>query len=342
MIKKFKIGDKIIGKKIFIIAEMACAHGGKFNYAKKIIDAAARSNADAIQFEVYEPDLTCIPGTSENKELRQVYFDKKQWLSLFSYAKRKKLKVFSFCYDLDALIFSIKSKVDCIKVNSSDLLNIDFLDTLVKTKIPFTLGTGSSKLEEIKFSINYLKKRNKHNFIIMHGVQNFPTKILNERINKVSFIEKKFKNFVGYANHTAGNLDEAKFIDLIAIGAGAKVLEKHIIINRKDKHFDYFSSLEPKEFKNYVSFMRKGQSAFDTYNGFEITKSDIKYRIFQKKSIVLSKDVKKGDKLSRENICFIRNMTEEGIAPNKYKKVKKKYFKKNFKKFSVLKYSMLK
>ena len=62
---------------------------------KKIIDAAARSNADAIQFEVYEPDLTCIPGTNENKELRQVYFNKKQWLSLFSYAKRKKLKVFS-------------------------------------------------------------------------------------------------------------------------------------------------------------------------------------------------------------------------------------------------------
>ena len=76
----------------------------------------------------------CIPGTSENKELRQVYFSKEQWLTLFAHARRKKLKVFSFCYDLDALNFSIMSKVDCIKVNSSDLLNIDFLDTLTKPK----------------------------------------------------------------------------------------------------------------------------------------------------------------------------------------------------------------
>ena len=78
--------------------------------------------------------------------------------------------------------------------------------------------------------------------------------------------------------------------------------------------------------------MRKGQSAFDTYSGFEITKSDIKYRIFQKKSIVLSKNVKKGNKLSKENICFIRNMVTEGLAPNKFSKVKNRSFKKNFKK----------
>ena len=82
MMQTIKIGGKTIGDKIFIIAEMACAHGGKLNYAKKIIDAAARSNADAIQFEIYEPDLTCIPGTGEHKELRQVYFSKEQWLTL--------------------------------------------------------------------------------------------------------------------------------------------------------------------------------------------------------------------------------------------------------------------
>ena len=67
MKKKVKFGNFEIGKKIFIIAEMACAHGGKLKYAKKIIDAAKKSKANAIQFEIYNPDLTCIPGTSENK-----------------------------------------------------------------------------------------------------------------------------------------------------------------------------------------------------------------------------------------------------------------------------------
>ena len=122
----------------------------------------------------------------------------------------------------------------------------------------------------------------------MHGVQNFPTKIENERVNKVSILKKNFNCIVGYANHTSGDLEEANLLiywQLVLV----KVLEKHIIINRKDKHFDYFSSLEPQEFKKYVQIIKKGQSAFDTYKGFEITNSDIKYRIFQKKKYCIIK-----------------------------------------------------
>ena len=291
MKKKVKFGNFEIGKKIFIIAEMACAHGGKLKYAKKIIDAAKKSKANAIQFEIYNPDLTCIPGTSENKELWQVYFSYSEWKELIKYAQKKKILVLAFCYDLEALKFSIKNKVDGIKVNSSDLSNIDFLSLLSKSSISFTLGTGSSTLKEIEKSVKFLHNRNKRNFVLMHGVQNFPTHLKNERINKIKILHKQFDCFVGYANHTAGSQKVSNYIDLVAIGAGAKVLEKHIIINRKDKHFDYFSSLEPKEFKDYVENIRKAEDAFNTYKNFEITKSDKIYRIFQKKSIVISKNV---------------------------------------------------
>ena len=165
--------------------------GEVFLKAKKIIDAAKNANADAIQLEIYEPDETCIPGTEENKELRQVYFTKSQWKKLFRYAKKKNLNIISFCYDLSSLLFSIKNDVDAIKVNSSDLLNLDFLDYLPKINKPITLGTGSSKIDEIKKSIRYMYKKNKNiKLIIMHGVQNFPTDIKNERINKIEILRR--------------------------------------------------------------------------------------------------------------------------------------------------------
>ena len=83
--KDFKIGKiPIHSNRVFIIAEMACAHGGSISKAKKIIDAAKNAKADAIQLEIYEPDETCVPGTEENKELRQVYFTRPQWKKLFN------------------------------------------------------------------------------------------------------------------------------------------------------------------------------------------------------------------------------------------------------------------
>ena len=340
---KFKIGKtSIVSGKVFIIAEMACAHGGSLIKARKIIDAAKDAKADAIQLEIYTPDETCIPGTEENKELRQVYFSRAEWIGLFKYARKKKLNIISFCYDFGSLLFSIKNNVDAIKVNSSDLLNLDFLNYLPRIKIPITLGTGSSKITEIKKAVNYLYKKNKNiKLILMHGGQNFPTDIRNERINKLDILRNIFKCNIGYANHTAGHTKIAKYIDLIAIGKSISVLEKHITVKRSLRDFDYYSSLEPREFKEYVKSIRTAEDANNYYKGFEITDSDRKYRIFQKKSIVISKKVSKGQKITKKNILFIRNMVVEGMPPINYLKIKNLIFKKDLPKFTVLKKSHL-
>lgn len=340
---KFKIGKISIGSgKVFIIAEMACAHGGSLIKARKIIDAAKEAKADAIQLEIYTPDETCIPGTEENKELRQVYFTRAEWIGLFNYARKKKINIISFCYDFGSLLFSIKNKVDAIKVNSSDLLNLDFLNYLPRIKIPITLGTGSSKVTEIKKAVNYLYKKNKNiKLILMHGVQNFPTDIRNERINKLDILKNIFKCNIGYANHTAGHTKIAKYIDLIAIGKSVSLLEKHITVKRSLRDFDYFSSLEPREFRDYVKTIRTAEEANKYYKGFELTDSDKKYRIFQKKSIVTSKKVNKNQKISKKNILFIRNMVEEGMPPIHYLNIKNLKYKQDLPKFTVLKKSHL-
>ena len=342
-LKNFKIGNFSINEyKTFIIAEMACAHGGSFTKAKKIIDAAVKANANAVQFEIFDPDTCCLPGTDENKELHSVNFTKKQWDILLEYSKKKKIIRSIFAYDLNSLKYAIKKKVELIKFNSSDLLNIDMLNEISKTNIPLTLGTGSSNLNEINLALKFLYKKNKKiKIILMHGVQNFPTSPKNERINKIDDLKKVFNCNVGYANHTAGENFSSSFIDLAAIGKGLSIFEKHITLRRADKEFDYFSSLEPKEFKEYVKNIRFAEKVLFNGDGFKYTKSDKQYRIFQKKTIVASKEIKKGEKFSRENLIFIRNMEKEGIQPIFLNKIINRRAKKKIKKFETLKLNYL-
>ena len=338
LIQSFKIGNKSISpKRIFIIAEMACAHGGFFYKAKKIIDAAKSAQADAIQFEIFDPDTCCIPGTDENLELHDANFTLVQWEKLLNYAKKKKIIRSVFAYDLKSLKFAVEKKVEMIKFNSSDLLNIDMLNFISKTNLPLSLGTGSSTIDEIQSAINFLYKKNKKmKIIIMHGVQNFPTSPKNERANKLDILKKRFNCHVGYANHTAGGSLFSTFVDVIAVGKNISVLEKHITLDRSKKEYDYFSSLEPKEFKQYVKNVRFSEIVNSNNFDFNLTKSDKKYRIFQKKSIVASKDIYKNEKFSEKNLIFIRNMKKEGLSPINFNKIKGKKAKKMIKKFDVI------
>lgn len=342
-LNNFKIGNfKINKNKTFIIAEMACAHGGSFLKAKKIIDAAVKAKANAIQFEIFDPDTCCIPGTDENKELHSVNFTLNQWDKLLSYSKKKKIIRSIFAYDLNSLKYAIKKKVELVKFNSSDLLNLDMLNEISKTDLPLTLGTGSSNLKEINLALKHLYKKNKKiKIIIMHGVQNFPTTPKNERISKIDTLKKTFKCNVGYANHTSGENFSSSFIDLAAIGKGISVFEKHITLRRSDREFDYFSSLEPKEFEKYVKNIRFAETVLLNNEGFKYTKSDKKYRIFQKKTIVASQEIKIGERLSRKNLIFIRNMKKEGIQPIYISKLINKKAKKKIRKYETIKFSQI-
>ena len=134
----------------------------------------------------------------------------------------------------------------------------------------------------------------------MHGVQNFPTSPKNERVNKLDILKKKFNCHVGYANHTAGESSFSSFVDILAVGKNLSVLEKHITLDRSKKEYDYFSSLEPKEFKQYVKNIIFSEIVNSNNFGFNLTKSDRKYRIFQKKSIVASKDIYKNENFLRK------------------------------------------
>jgi sialic acid synthase SpsE len=120
------------------------------------------------------------------------------------------------------------------------------------------------------------------------------------------------------ADHTAGHTDLAKIIDLVALGAGACVLEKHITWDRSEKGIDHESALEPEELKRYVALIREAQVVLGDGDVTQLIEPDEKYRLFQKKTVVAAKDISADEIITREKVRFLRNMRVPGLPPTSF------------------------
>ncbi|MGD1842028.1 MAG: N-acetylneuraminate synthase family protein [Thermonemataceae bacterium] len=308
-------------KPIYIIAEMACAHDGDFEKAKKIIDAAVVAKADAVQLQFFVADHVVTPHHNVYDVLKKIEFNHQQWEALFQYGKDKDIDVWACTYDTSSLALAVKLGVDGIKINSSDLSHPAILKGVCQAGIPFTLGTGASTMEEIVRAVQLIEQNGAlENVILMHGVQNFPTAIEDLNIARIKLLQNVFNLPVGYADHTDASNPFAQTVDLLAVSHNIVLLEKHITLDRAEKGIDYQAALEPLEWIDYVKRVRFAEKALGAPLLQPLTESDLNYRTFQKKSIVANKALAAGVEIKKEDIIFIRN-AENGLSPSQVHKV---------------------
>ena len=322
-----------INNQIYLIAEMACAHDGEFAKVKKIIDASVQAKADAIQLQFFSSDHVVTPNHEVFPILKKIEFQVPQWKELFQYAKTQAIDVWVCAYDLPSLDLAIELKADGIKVNSSDLSNPDLLQKLAQSGIKFTLGTGASTMEEIANALHLIDQNGDlAQVTLMHGVQNFPTAIENLNISRIKLLQNTFGLPVGYADHTDASSDFSKYVDLIAVGMDIALIEKHITLDRSEKGIDYQAALEPQEWIHFVERIRLAEQALGSKFIKTLSESDLKYRKFQKKSMVAAEDLKSGATLQKEHLLFIRN-AEPGMPPSDLEQVLGKTLKTDLQKF---------
>lgn len=320
--KEFRIGSRLIGKgeRAYVIAEMACAHNGNFDDVKALIKASHEAGADATQLQFFNMGHVVTPTNDLYSTLEGIAFSEEEWTQLNDYARSLGIDVWACTYDVPSAELAIKLKVDGIKLNSADLSNPEVVKIVAASGIPFTLGTGASTLDEIGAGLKTAIENGAHSIILMHGVQNFPTQIEDLNISRLQLLRDEFDIPVGYHDHVDGEDPFGKMVDLIAVGLGANVIEKHIALDRSKKGLDYQAALEPDEFKSLVSNLKKAHIAYGDKAPKPFTESELKYRKFQKKSIIAHKDLKKGDTLKREDVFFSRN-NEVGIPPTSFPKM---------------------
>ena len=252
--------------RVFFVAEAGVNHNGSIKIAKKLIDIASESGADAVKFQTFKVEelltknaksmkhqLRSNKKISQYEMLKKLELTEKQHLILQNYSKKKKIIFFSTAFDNKSLFFLKKIKIPIFKVPSSELNNIPYLKILGSFNKPIILSTGMSYEKEVKEAIDVLQKNgtSKNKIILLHCTSQYPSSFNDLNLNVIKTLKKSFNCRVGYSDHSHGFL-----APIASVALGSKVVEKHFTISRKMKGPDHISSLEPKELRYVIRLIR--------------------------------------------------------------------------------------
>ena len=315
-----KIGSKKIGASnpVFIIAEAGVNHNNKLSLALKMVDLASKSGADAIKFQSFITDNMQLKEATQPRYQHKLpwgYYEqlKKSESSfdfqkkLINYCKKKRIIFISTPYDEESVDFLIKMNIPALKISASDTSNHLFLKYIAKQKKPIILSTGLSTISDVDKSVKLLKKlKMKNNLVLLQTTSDYPTP--NHDVNLRVLLEyvKKFNLPVGLSDHTPDYI-----ASLGAVAMGACVLEKHFTLNKKLSGPDQSSSLDPIEFKNWISKVREMEIILGKQKKF-ITNSEKENLTMRK--ILTIKPAKKNSKIVL-NLLAAKRGNIRGILP---------------------------
>jgi N,N'-diacetyllegionaminate synthase len=324
----------------FIIAEAGVNHNGSIKTAKKLVDAAVASGADAVKFQTFKAQSLAtryakkanyqkkLTGQKESQfqMLKRLELSEEMHLKLINYCKIKKIKFLSSPFDLESIELLKNLGLNIFKIPSGEITNINYLKFLGKIKKKIILSTGMSNIQEIKKALKVLTDSGtrKKNIIVLHSNTQYPTPIKDVNLRAMLTIGKKFNVCYGYSDHTLGIE-----VSIAAAALGASCIEKHITLNRRMKGPDHKASLEPDEFKDMVKSIRNIEIALGSSQK-KPTNSELKNIKLVRKSLCASKDIKKGEVFTNYNLTSKR--PGDGISPSMINKFLGKKSRKNFKK----------
>ena len=325
--------------KSILIVEAGVNHNGNLNLAKKLIDKAKEAGAEFIKFQFYNIEKMITPTASkadyqkknskysENqyKMLKRLSLNKDQIKKLYIYSKKKKINFLLSVFDEESYDLDNSIKTKYIKIPSGEITNISLLEKIKNTKKKIILSTGASSLKEIKTALKVLKfKQNSNKILLLHCVSLYPTPIDKINLGSINFLSQKLKIKVGLSDHTK-DLD----VPLYAISMGADVVEKHFTLSKKLKGPDHKTSINPKELRLLIKNIKKLELMIGHKDRErKISDNEIKIRQVIRKSIYAKKNIKVGEKFSKQNIVAKR--PDEGISSSKWSVILKKKSKFKF------------
>lgn len=325
-----KIANKFIGKDYppFIIAEMSGNHNQSLDRALQIVEEAAKSGVDAIKLQTYTADtmtLNISEGEffiADEKSLWQgcsLYdlYEKAhtpwQWHKpIFEKAKELGIIAFSTPFDETAVDFLEELNAPLYKIASFEIIDLPLIAKVAKTGKPIIMSTGMASIEEIKDAVETAKNHGCDDIILLKCTSAYPATAADANLSTMADMQERFNLQVGLSDHTMGVA-----VPIAATILGAIVIEKHFTLKRSDGGVDSAFSLEPEELKTLVVDTKRAFESLGQvkYGG---SKSEESNKVFRR-SLYVVKDIKKGEKFTKENIRAIR--PGYGLSPKHYNDV---------------------
>lgn len=334
--------NKLFSEATFIIAELSANHNQNFDIALETIKSAKEAGADAIKFQTYTADTLTLNSDKDYFKINHgTLWDGSTLYNLYSeaytpwdwqpklkkYAEELGLICFSSPFDKTAVDFLEEIDVPAFKIASLEITDIPLIEYTASKGKPIIISTGIASLADIEEAVNACRRVGNDQIALLKCTSSYPAPIEEANLLTIAHLRDTFKVIPGLSDHTMGHA-----VAISAVALGAKIVEKHFILDRKMGGPDSAFSMEPAEFKQMVNAIRDVEKALGNVS-YEITPKVEKSRVFAR-SLFIVKDVKAGEKLNEENVRSIR--PGYGLHPRYYKEVVGKKFRKDFEKGTPL------
>ncbi len=316
---------------IFIIAEAGSnwkvgSYSQNVMRAKKLIRVAAESGADAVKFQTFRTNTVYVPNAGNSNYLEKSGI-KKSINKIFENAEMpyEMLKELSeFCNKEDIQFMStpfsvadakaINPYVKIHKVASYEINHVRLLEYLAKTKKPIILSTGASNYDEIDFAVSLLKKHHVSEYALLQCTAKYPAPLESLNLSTILEMKKKYKVPIGLSDHSLDPI----IGPMMAIGLGAKIIEKHFTLDKNLPGPDHKFALNPVELKKMIQSIRSAEKTFGDGKK-RVLDVEIELRNFAIRRIQAIKNIKKGDKFEEgKNIEVLRPGNRTGGAEARF------------------------
>ena len=301
-------------KRTFIIAELSANHNGSIETAIKTIKAAKRSGADAIKLQTYTADTITLSVKSDDflinngtiwdgkylHELYQEAYTPWQWhKELFRISREEGLICFSTPFDFTAVDFLESLKNPIYKIASFEITDIPLIRYIASKGKPIIISTGIACKDDIELALETCKKEENYEIALLKCTSSYPAPLSEANLSMIQDFTHKYNVVAGLSDHTLGIT-----APIVAVSQGARIIEKHFILDKSIGGPDASFSLDEKEFTHMVKSIRDAELVIGGIN-YNLTPKQLEGRNFSR-SLYITKNVKKGELITNENVRSIR------------------------------------
>jgi len=331
----------------YIIAEAGVNHEGSMEIAKRLVDEAKEGGADAIKFQTYKASTlaskdspaywdTAKEPTKSQYELFKKHdsFWKDEMYELKEYCDKVGIEFMSTPFDIESANF-LNDIMDVFKISSSDITNKPFIEYMCKFNKPIILSTGASYLYEIQEAVSWIEKYN-NPLALLHCVLNYPTPDENANLGMILGLKQAFPDkIIGYSDHT---LPKDMKVCEMAVMLGSVIIEKHFTHDKTLPGNDHYHAMDKEDLKLFRNNLKR---TFEILGNFrvEALEDEESARKNARRSLVASRDIKKGQIITKKDLTFKR--PAYGISPKFIDEVVGKKVVCNIKEDSVMKWNMI-
>jgi pseudaminic acid synthase len=299
---------------VYIIAEMSANHNGSIDIAKDTIKAAKEIGADAIKLQTYTADtltLDCkkddfmVDGGTlwDGKSLYELY----QWAytpwewhkELFEYAREIGIDIFSSPFDKTAVDFLEQFNPSAYKIASFEITDYELIRYTASKMKPMIISTGIATIDEIQDTVDICRSVGNDDIVLLKCTSAYPAPLDEANLKMIPNLAETFGVVSGFSDHTLGST-----APIVATTLGAKVIEKHFILDKSVGGADADFSMDKKEFAQMIKAIRDVEKLLGKVD-YSLTKKKKENRRFSR-SLYVAKDIKKGEVFTEENIRSVR------------------------------------